>query len=458
VIQVNNEPSDPEFDRLGSHSLTGSFLDEAQQMVTKVRSVLSWRYSQTSGDFKFKVPYQWKMPDEKSIGFTLDIDIIGKAEFKKWDLIKDDFVDIKKDGKYWLGITRREKLFIPYRVIDYKIEGNFIEYHCAWEFVACSLLSCNPGKNFTYTDFWKPFAKWELPKNRKFIRALVQDNPFIERDYILRLERSDDEITKQRLLYGNFEYDDDPTLLFTAQTLDKMFTWEMWGGERYITVDAARLGKDRTVIMVWEWLTIIDILEIKSGTLDTQKTQIRGLIESYNVDIDNVIVDEVGVGWGLVDMLWCKGFIANASPIHPVSSKLLKYKRRNFSNLRTQAFYYVKRFIEEGKLKIKKCTLSQKETIIEELLFIKQDSVDDDKKISLQSKKDMKALLGRSPDYADWLSFRMYWILKDIQERWYEAEIDEETVDWTPIWLMIKEWEDELNKKNESWDIDFAIY
>jgi hypothetical protein len=49
-------------------------------------------------------------------------------------------------------------------------------------------------------------------------------------------------------------------------------------------------------------------------------------------------------------------------------------------------------------------------------LFIKQKDLDTDGKIQLESKKDMKAALGRSPDYADAMSFRMYYFIKAHSE------------------------------------------
>lgn len=109
-------------------------------------------------------------------------------------------------------------------------------------------------------------------------------------------------------------------------------------------------------------------------------------------------------------------------------------------------------------MKIKLNDTRIKETITEELLFIRQSSVDDDKKIMLQPKKELKALLWRSPDYADALSFRMYWVVKQIQELWYEVVEEEEEKVWdTPIHQIISEWEEEQQKKSED-PLDFDIY
>jgi hypothetical protein len=42
-----------------------------------------------------------------------------------------------------------------------------------------------------------------------FIPALATDNPHLDENYITQLQRAD-EITRQRLLFGNFDYDDTP--------------------------------------------------------------------------------------------------------------------------------------------------------------------------------------------------------------------------------------------------------
>jgi len=48
--EIKYIPSDPEFDRLGSYDLTDAFLDEAQQIHSKARSVLRGRFSILEGE------------------------------------------------------------------------------------------------------------------------------------------------------------------------------------------------------------------------------------------------------------------------------------------------------------------------------------------------------------------------------------------------------------------------
>lgn len=73
-------------------------------------------------------------------------------------------------------------------------------------------ISCNPKKNWMYFTFYKPSIKDELPEHMVYLACLVQENPFIEKDYIKALQSTQDKVKKERLLKGNWEYDDNPNI------------------------------------------------------------------------------------------------------------------------------------------------------------------------------------------------------------------------------------------------------
>lgn len=471
VIQVDNEPSDPEFDRLGSYSYTGAFLDEWQQMVTKVRSVLAGRFSETSWFFNFEVdkPEKWQL-DLDNIGYTIKIKVVWEASYdKNFTIDKKRIKEIVREGKHYCAIVDYYELKIPYNITEVKDNWSKLTLTAVWNFSPITLISCNPWKNFTYTDFYKPYTKWLKEWDefkylrwktwdgtilkRKFIKALVSDNPFVDKSYTHQLEISDDEVTKQRLLYGNFEYDDDPRLLFNQQLLDTIYWPPLWlDNTYYLSIDAARKGKDKTIIYLWQWLDLIKIFAIKEWDLTIQAKKINEIIDEYNINLSNVIVDEVWVWGWLVDILWCRGFIANSAPLQPYASKLLPYLKRNYANLRTQSFYYLLQYMKEGKIRICCATEWEKENINEELLFIKQVNIDWDAKIQLETKTIMKAYLWRSPDFADALSFRMWWIIKNHHEGNidnYDITEEEQFID-----LLL---EDEDNE-DEYEEIELDIY
>ena len=284
-------------------------------------------------------------------------------------------------------------------------------------------MGCNPAKGHLYLDFYKPHKNGKLRSDRAFLQSLVNDNPFIDDTYIDNLKGLDKE-SKERLLYGNWEYDDDPTALMSYDSITDIFTnFVDKGGEKWIVVDVARHGKDMTTISYWEGMECIRIAGYKK--LDTvpdpnnpEKPSTAGKIlewaELYQVSRSHIIVDEDGVGGGVKDYLGCKGFVANSSAMkNPVTKEV-----ENFVNLKAQCAYTLAKFVNKGKLAVRTHNPVIKQRLIEELEQVKSKDVDKDKKLAIVSKDVVKDILGRSPDFGDLLIMRMmaeYLVLPSMQ-------------------------------------------
>ena len=412
LMDLNENPGDPNFDRLWSTEYTGFFIDEAQEVSGKAKQIVTSRLRNLTWETFF---------------YSKD-----KKEVEKW--IEDN----------WKWILHYNNALDEYQAVMWIQEKPKL------------LLTLNPGRNFIYTDFYEPYTTGRLLPHRQFIQSLPADNPFLPPAYIENLKNLD-KVSRERLLYGNFEYSDDPWLLFSIDDMSAIFRKSEIDWEWYITVDAARQGRDSTVICIWEWLKVTKVVEIKKSSLTQLRDLIDSLMQQYNIEVDKVIVDEVGVWGWLVDMLGCKWFIANASAIQPYSAKLLAYKKRNYANLKTQAFFYLQKYLPQISI-YPDCEF--KEKIIKEALFIRQVDIDNDNKIKLESKKFIKEALWRSPDYMDAISFRMYWLIKD-HHNWVlaiEDTPDNKTGEKSQLDISI---EKTLNKvikpKVSSW-IDFDVF
>ena len=83
--------------------------------------------------------------------------------------------------------------------------------------------TCNPSKNYLYRDYYKPFKAVELKEWRKFIQALPTDNKMLPDGYVDNLYNilSPNEI--ERLIKGNWEYDDNPYALFDYDKIIDIF-------------------------------------------------------------------------------------------------------------------------------------------------------------------------------------------------------------------------------------------
>lgn len=266
------------------------------------------------------------------------------------------------------------------------------------------LMTCNPSKNFLYRDY-KDFKKGMLDKKKKFIQALPEDNKMLPAGYLENLHRTLKGNQKQRLLFGNWEYDDDPDALITYDRILDIFTNSQVKADneqKYITADVARMGSDLAVILVWHGWAVIDMVTFEvSKTTDIQRS-ITALKIKHGVPNSNIIADEDGVGGGVVDNLNIKGFVNN--------SKALKAEK--YQNLKTQCYYKYAERCEAATVHIAvELSSEQREAIIEEHEQIKSYNTDSDGKLRIIPKDQVRQNIGHSPDYTDALAMRVWFDL-----------------------------------------------
>lgn len=264
------------------------------------------------------------------------------------------------------------------------------------------LMTCNPAKNWVYSDFYRPNKSDSLPENMKFIQALVDDNPDIDPTYRASLMLLDKK-SKERLLYGNWEYDDDPSALIDYDKIVDCFSNSFVPtGQKYITVDVARFGSDRTVIGVWDGFRV-EMFPFKGLGVNLVADKVREFQNKYGIPNSQTVADEDGVGGGVVDILGCKGFVNNSRPLPNPITKL----DENFANLKSQCYFSLADKINKSELYISCADPAIKADTIQELEQVKQYNMDKDGKRQVLPKDKVKELIGRSPDYADTLMMRM---------------------------------------------------
>lgn len=283
--------------------------------------------------------------------------------------------------------------------------------------------TCNPSKNWVYTEFYRPSKKKTLKPGREFIQALVGDNPFITDKYIQNLKKRSKPI-RERLLKGNWEYDDDPGTLFPFEALQDLFTNKGTGEDRYITADVSRKGVDNFPVMFWVGYQIKEIVVLPPQIRQDITKASKWLIdyaEKKQVRRSHIIVDEDGVGGGVVDTVKCTGFINGSKAVQPKEYETDPEKaaqKVNYANLKAQCYDLLSKKVEDGKIGIDDPGDPDiKQAIIEELEVMKQVDVDKDGAFKVTSKEEAKESLGRSPDFADSIMMRIY---GDIRPKVYE--------------------------------------
>ena len=271
-----------------------------------------------------------------------------------------------------------------------------------------TLYTFNPRKNWVDTMFYRPYAKGKETDTVKFIQALPGDNPYLPKEYIENLKSIKDKATRERLLYGNFDYDDDPTALISYENICNIWSnVYSKSGEKYIVADIARFGSDTAVITVWDGFKIIDYLTFDiSSTTDIQNA-INAFRHKYSVQLSNIVVDEDGVGGGIVDTIGCKGFVNNSSANNPA-----------YYNLKSECGYKLAEVIKNIYF-CKEISVADKDRIEQELGQLKTYRTDKDSKLQILPKEHIKENIGRSPDWLDVFIMRMYFEVKiGRQQTW----------------------------------------
>lgn len=329
-MDLSHQPTDPNFERLGSLEFTGAFIEEAAEVEQKAKEVVFSR-------------------------------------------------------------------------IRYKLDN--------FDLVPKLLMTCNPSKNWLYGEFYKPSKEGTLPIYRAFVQALVTDNPHISPHYIESLRRLKDKILKERLLHGNWQYEDSDLALFIYDKLHDMFSNTVDTGDQYLSIDAARFGNDKAVITRWIGLNAVEYFEFAKSATTEIEDKVREIAAIHHIPMSRVIVDEEGVGGGIVDHLKCKGFVGGSSALDRRSDtekeKRTEYKL-NYKNLRAQCYHKFAELCNEGKVAISIDSIEFKDKTIEEAEQIRRIDPDSDNKFQIIPKDEIKLAIGRSPDYLDTLMMRMW--------------------------------------------------
>lgn len=320
-----------------------------------------------------------------------DFDELGSLEIT--DAFIDESPQITSKAK---GIVRSR---MRYKLDEFKV-------------IPKLLMTGNPSKGWAYTEFYKPAKLNEMRPDKKFIQALPNDNPHLPKSYLESLAGLDKN-SKERLLFGNWEYDDNPAAMCDYDSILALFENDhvQLTGTKYITADIARFGSDKAIVAVWDgWVVIEWNVFDKSKTTEIQ-TCINAMRTKHNIPKHFCIADEDGVGGGVVDNCGIQGFVNNSTPIEEKTPEGME--KMNYQNLQAQCAYKLAAKINEHAIYIK-AELSQahREELVQDCETIESYKTDSDGKLRILPKEKVKEKTGRSPDWRDVLLMRIYFELK----------------------------------------------
>lgn len=363
---------------------------------------------------------EFKNPETDSFdGMGSRIDLLDLS-FKPSDPMYERFGSFEFSDGGWTD----EAGEVPFMAIDILKSRGGRHLNDKYGIKVDSLYTYNPNKGWVY-KIHKMDKEGTLPKDTVFIRALFNDNPWTAKIYGEQLDRLTDPAMKARLKLGSFEYDNDPATLIDYDASLDMFTntVDTTGekAEKYMTIDVARHGVDRTVIYLWKGWKLYGVrIYAKQDTAVTSQ-KAREIARDESIAYSRSLADEDGIGGAVVDNnKGFKGFIANSSALtNPIT-----FLPENYANLKAQCTYGLADKInkheiaidiepDQFKSEVPAITYEVwREQLIEELEQIKSKDIDKDSKLKIISKDEIKEALGRSPDFSDTLMMRKWFDYK----------------------------------------------
>ena len=267
------------------------------------------------------------------------------------------------------------------------------------------LITCNPKKNWLYTQFYKPFKAGTLDKDCAFIQALVYDNPFVSADYIRTLESIKNRQTRLRLLSGWWEYEGNVNALVDYDAILDTFTNSVQpSGLRRISADLATRGRDKFI--AWKWNGLVVRVGIKLDKANSKEIEdsLAELSRSYGVGRSQIVADSDGLG----DYL--SSYLVGITEFHGGE----RAYNKQYYNLKSECAFKLAELINNRQIHIDCDDPEERERIAEELeaCLVAHDIDADTSKKRLIEKTEQKKILGHSPDYFDGLNMGMIYYIR----------------------------------------------
>lgn len=258
LLDLNYQPSDPDYDTLGSLLFTHVVIEEAGEIRKKAKDVFGARKDRFMNE-KYGITGKLVMTQNPSQNFT------------------------------------RQEFYEPYKKLG---AGS----HRVWPI----------------GDVELPNGEMKTAY-RGFVKSLPTDNPFISKNYIETLKRLPAQ-ERKRLYEGNWDYLDDDDVLFPSLLLDRTMISERSHEEeksKFIGVDVADKGKDKTIVSLIE-----DGILIEQKRLNVDTTGEKPISELYSLELikfaqqkgftphqaKSIAIEGNGVGVGMRDFMRSKGW------------------------------------------------------------------------------------------------------------------------------------------------------
>jgi len=243
------------------------------------------------------------------------------------------------------------------------------------------------------------------------------DNPYLSDEEKKKTkDELDFETYRQEILA---EYVDSQGALFRYDALIDIFSNTITKtGKKYLIVDIADDGSDKTIFSFWEDLEEYRREEYAQLNTEIIVNKIREYASQDQIPYSQIAVDAIGVGAGIASSSILKGIIGFKSSYQAIKTERsivylpdVSFTKEaplltEYRNLRSQCIFTLADLVNNHKI-ASRLDGKMKENIIEELTVYQDASKGDGKQMATQ-KEDVRALIGRSPDHSDCFIMRMY--------------------------------------------------
>jgi len=259
-----------------------------------------------------------------------------------------------------------------------------------------------------------PHRGW-AESNGVYVQHTTQeDNPWVGDDYMEAFERLDGSMHKI-YVEGKMARSDAPDQVIPYKYVQQGKDLESDPGTQTLGVDVARFGSDDSVLCRTSGNAAVDF-DSHSG-LDTSRiaTIVQDAVQSNGIQWNNVGIDAIGIGAGVVDQL------PGGVPVKAGKSAV-SYRDRtseyDFYNLRSQMWWTLREALKDYRLALP----DPPADLVEDLCAPRYDFRGKKMEVRVEPKEDIKSRLGRSPDYADALGIG--WALKELEVATHPKSLD----------------------------------
>ena len=261
-----------------------------------------------------------------------------------------------------------------------------------------------------------------------------EDNPYVGEDYTSAFTRLGGAMAAA-YDRGELVIVDDPDQVIPYEWVKRATEVPAEGGLQHLGVDVARFGNDDTVLAYWHGNTLQELEHLEEDDTQGTAATIGTRIAQRSISAENVGVDAVGVGAGVLDGLRQDGYpvteiVSGGSPKPRKERREGREDELRFKNLRSQMWWVLREAMEKSRISLAGCC---PQALVEDLCAprfrIKSgDTVEVEPKRGRTKNWGIQNRLGRSPDDGDAAVYGWALTELDLSDGETYAEYDTDTL------------------------------